>query len=134
MRKICSYTGCNVAVEVGDFDRNSPRCPDHPLAYTPKQIYQHQRDERGKYIYSTYKWKKLRKQYATANPLCEHCLRFDILEPVAVVDHIKEISDGGEPYEWDNLQSLCHGCHSRKTASEKRARAGANGFKSMNDF
>lgn len=35
-------------------------------------------------------------------------------------DHIKEISDGGAPYDLSNGQSLCASCHSRKTA---RARA-----------
>ncbi len=134
MRKICTYPGCNVAVEVDDFDRSSPRCSSHPLTHTPKKRYEHHHDPTGKVIYGTYKWKKLRKAYAAEHPLCEHCLRYEILEPVAVVDHIKEIKDGGEPYDPNNLQSLCHSCHNRKTASERRAREGSNGFKSMNDF
>jgi len=134
LRKICSYSGCNVAVEVNDFDRSSPRCPDHPPKHQHTERKQHQHNEQGKVIYHTYKWKKLRKAYAADHPLCEHCLRYEIYTPLAVVDHIKELSDGGEPYERSNLQSLCHSCHNRKTASERRIRDKGNGFKSMSDF
>jgi 5-methylcytosine-specific restriction protein A len=34
------------------------------------------------------------------------------------VDHIVPVARGGALLDWDNLQSMCHGCHSRKTASE----------------
>ena len=30
------------------------------------------------------------------------------------VDHIKEITEGGEKYDLDNLQTLCTKCHNRK--------------------
>jgi len=133
MRKICSYPGCNAVVEVDDFDRSSPRCHAHPVTHVPKKIYKHHYRE-GKNIYHGYKWKKLRQAYAEKNPLCEHCLRYDILEPVAVVDHIEEISDGGEPYDWNNLQSLCTSCHRRKTVAESKKRNKKGDFKSLNDF
>lgn len=48
-------------------------------------------------------------------------------EPAVIVDHVKEIADGGDPYDWDNLQSLCLPCHNRKTAAERRRRAGGGG-------
>ena len=131
MRKICTYPGCNVAVEVDDFDRSSPRCPQHPSMYVPKKVYKHHYHN-GKHIYDSYQWKKLRKQYAEQQPLCEHCLKFDILTPLAVVDHVKEIEDGGEPFDINNLQSLCHSCHNRKTAEEKRKRNRKG--KSISDF
>lgn len=134
MRKICSYPGCNTPVEVDDLDRSSPRCPQHPLAYTPKKIYSHQHDHTGKVIYGTYKWKKLRKAYKDEHPLCEDCLIYDIHTPVAVVDHVIELEDGGDPYDPANFRSLCHTCHNRKTARERKKRNKSNGFKSMNDF
>lgn len=37
------------------------------------------------------------------------------------VDHILRLEDGGEPYDLDNLQSLCIGCHRDKTALENSA-------------
>jgi 5-methylcytosine-specific restriction endonuclease McrA len=30
------------------------------------------------------------------------------------------IHRGGEPYDLDNLQSLCHRCHRRKTMAEAK--------------
>ena len=136
MRKICSYPSCNAAVEVDDFDRSSPRCYQHPSTHTPKKIYKHHHRE-GKNIYHSYKWKKLRQAYAEKNPLCEHCLRYDIYERVAVVDHVFEILDGGEPFDYNNLQSLCRSCHSRKTNQEAKKRNDKkknNGFGNMSDF
>jgi 5-methylcytosine-specific restriction protein A len=34
------------------------------------------------------------------------------------VDHIVPISRGGDRLRLDNLQTLCHRCHSKKTATE----------------
>lgn len=133
MKKICSCAGCNNSVEVGDFDRSSPRCSEHPLSYTPKKRYEHQHIN-GKHIYSSYRWKQLRKSYATANPICEHCYAHGMIEPLAVVDHILELEDGGDPYDYNNLQSLCHCCHNKKTASERKRRHGKGTHKSLNDF
>lgn len=135
MKKICSYPGCNAVVEVDDFDRSSPRCPLHAQdARTPKKRYAHHYHD-GKNIYYTYQWKKLRKAYIGENPLCEMCAKRGINTPARVVDHIKEISDGGEPFDWDNLQSLCNECHYRKTLDERRKRnAEQKGFSSLSDF
>jgi len=33
-----------------------------------------------------------------------------------MVDHIREISDGGAQLDSSNLQSLCSACHAAKTA------------------
>ena len=137
MRRICSYPGCNTPVEVDDFDRGSPRCFAHPATHVPKKRYEHHHGADGKVIYSTYKWKKLRQSYAEKNPLCEHCLRYDILTPVAVVDHVHEISLGGEPYDYNNLMSLCYSCHARKTnkvRKEQEQKKKNKGFNIMSDF
>jgi len=34
------------------------------------------------------------------------------------VDHIQPVSDGGAPFDQDNLQPLCKSCHSRKTNAD----------------
>ena len=34
------------------------------------------------------------------------------------VDHITPISAGGKPFDMENLQTLCFGCHMRKTLQE----------------
>ncbi len=33
-------------------------------------------------------------------------------------DHIQPLRRGGDPWDMDNLQSLCRGCHIAKTAAE----------------
>jgi 5-methylcytosine-specific restriction enzyme A len=61
-------------------------------------------------FYNTRTWKRLRRLKLARNPLCEVCGR-----PASDVDHTKSINSGGDPYAMDNLRSLCHDCHSRKT-------------------
>lgn len=131
MRKICSYPGCKVTVEVKDFDRDSPRCSDHPAAFAPKRIYKHHYHN-NKHIYSSGRWKKLRAYKVALNPLCEMCEKLSMVEPVADVDHIKEIKDGGDPWDIDNLMSLCRYHHSNKTQSERKKRKAK--FPSISDF
>ncbi|MCJ2385491.1 HNH endonuclease [Lactiplantibacillus plantarum] len=35
------------------------------------------------------------------------------------VDHIVPLANNGEPYDWDNLQSLCDYHHSMKSQRER---------------
>ena len=70
--------------------------------------------------YHTTRWRKLRKRFISQFPLCAECLTFDKVVEAKVVDHIKPIKDGGEMYDWDNLQSLCHSCHNSKSARERK--------------
>jgi 5-methylcytosine-specific restriction protein A len=63
-----------------------------------------------------YKWQRLRKHILERDHyLCQVCGR-----PTGRsgnVDHIVAKSKGGTD-DPDNLQTLCHGCHSSKTARE----------------
>ncbi len=36
------------------------------------------------------------------------------------VDHIRPLHKGGDPWDSDNLQTLCRSCHIAKTARENR--------------
>lgn len=53
-----------------------------------------------------------------ADPICEQpgCRAL-----ATEVDHIQGVGDGGERYDWTNLQSLCTPCHERKTLAEAQA-------------
>ena len=134
MRKICTFPGCNTPVEVDHFDKGSPRCPLHPVAQRIRKEYKHH-FHNGSNFYWTNTWKKLRASYIDEQPLCESCLVFGILEDARVVDHIKEIEDGGSRTDRDNLQSLCDSCHKRKTARERKKREhGQSKFGSINDY
>lgn len=75
-------------------------------------------------FYGSARWKKARNQYARNNPLCEECGREGKIVPMALVDHITEIADGGALLDTNNMQSLCVRCHAKKTAQERRRREG----------
>ena len=75
--------------------------------------YNHRRPLRHK-IYNTSRWQKLREYKKRRNPLCEECLRQGRITPMALVDHIIPIEDGGAVFDLSNLQSLCSACHNKK--------------------
>ena len=110
-----------------------PRFPDHPCAhpgcpalvrrgkkYCDAHAKQHPEEIRSaaKRGYGN-EWRKARKKYLEAHPLCEECLKLDRYVKATDVDHI--IPHRGDPILfWDrnNWQALCHRCHSRKTGRE----------------
>lgn len=65
------------------------------------------------------RWQKYRAWYLSQHPLCVYCQAKGIVRAATVVDHI-EPHKGDERKFWNeaNHQSLCAGCHNRKTASE----------------
>jgi 5-methylcytosine-specific restriction protein A len=50
--------------------------------------------------------------------LCLHCEEEGKVVPADVVDHIKPIKQGGAKLSHNNIQSLCHSCHNKKTYEE----------------
>jgi 5-methylcytosine-specific restriction protein A len=70
-------------------------------------------------VYDLQEWKRVRREYLTDHPLCHHCQARGILKPAEHVDHIVPITKGGEWFDEDNLQGLCHPCHSVKTLGDK---------------
>lgn len=61
-----------------------------------------------------YQWQKARKSHLELYPLCTACGRL-----ANTVDHIVP-HKGNKRLFWDrsNWQSMCHSCHSKKTATE----------------
>lgn len=70
-------------------------------------------------VYSTWRWRKLRKIQLSREPLCRECAKQGRTTPATVADHIIPIRQGGEIWDLDNIQSLCHACHQRKTIKEQ---------------
>lgn len=65
------------------------------------------------------RWRKAKKKFLEANPLCVRCIQAGQLTKAVVVDHI--IPHRGDMILfWDesNWQSLCIKCHNRKTRVE----------------
>lgn len=61
------------------------------------------------------RWKRLRRRIlARDNWRCRACGKAGRLE----VDHIQPLEKDGDPWNENNLQALCRGCHILKTARE----------------
>lgn len=108
--KPCAYPGCPRLVARGYCDIHRRCQPDY---HKPD----HQR------LYNTARWKQLRRRQLAYQPWCADCLTEGYYVQATDVDHVKP-HKGDERlfYDANNLQSLCHVCHSRKTAEELRAR------------
>lgn len=78
------------------------------------------RDQDSKRFYNSGAWKKVRRLKLSQSPLCELCLHSTPrqLRPASHVHHKIELRDDRSlGLDLDNLQALCHGCHSRLHAS-----------------
>lgn len=60
------------------------------------------------------RWRKLRfTVLEAAGWACTGCGRY-----ANEVDHVQPLHKAGAPYDTDNLQALCRGCHIAKTRAE----------------
>ena len=121
------------------------RCPkvvDSRIGYCDIHLEEHNRSQKGRHrrynqarsldpgeaklarFYQTAAWHKIRTAYMSQSPLCEHCTLRNRVVVGTMVDHIEERRDGGADLDMSNLQTLCHRCHSTKTAEERRRRHG----------
>ena len=67
------------------------------------------------------RWRRLRLAILSRDGgLCTECNRHGRVNVATEVDHVTPKAQGATD-AWDNLQSLCRSCHSRKTATEQRA-------------
>lgn len=71
-------------------------------------------------------WQALREMILSAEPLCRECAKQGLVIVATEVDHIIPKKQGGEDSE-DNLQPLCHSCHSRKTMRETQLKVKSSG-------
>lgn len=109
-KKPCRYPGCAELT-------NELYCEKHKKEMN-KQYNQHERDLFSKTFYSSPKWREVRKRKLQQQPFCEECKRNGTIIKATIVDHIVPIKQGGQPYDMNNLQSLCWSCHSRKSVKE----------------
>ncbi len=112
-RTICSWPGCVQLVFLPG------RYCDKHKELREKQISERKKS-RDKWRGSAasrgydYQWGKFRKSYLRNHPVCAHCGRL-----ATEVDHIIPFKgDKARIFDENNLQPLCHECHSKKTASE----------------
>jgi 5-methylcytosine-specific restriction enzyme A len=106
----CNEPGCAELIRDGRY------CSTHNTAHI--HLYEHERGTSAQRGYGA-RWQRLRRMFLAAHPICEDP---DQVHPAQVVpatdvDHIVSLRDGGSNRE-ENLQALCHACHSHKTAKE----------------
>lgn len=96
-------------------------CADHGGEDAVKRASDQRRGSSRERGYNTPGWRRLRARKLEESPLCqceEHRGAFDA--PAATdVDHIVPHAGPNDPLFWDysNLSSKAHACHSRKTAA-----------------
>ncbi len=70
----------------------------------------------SKWPYGTTQWQRLRAAKLSDQPLCEVCIRRDVVEVATVVDHVTAIAKGGDPFPpLPGLMAMCEPCHNIKT-------------------
>ena len=94
----CAHTGCGAA-------SRERYCPAH------RRDAGAERPSAAKRGYGR-RWQRLRAMKLRRDPICE------CGQAATEVDHKTPLSARGTN-AWDNLQSLCKPCHSRKTAIEQ---------------
>lgn len=69
-----------------------------------------------------HRWNELRNRFIVINPLCRMCEQEGRVEPATEVDHIIPFIGLEDPLrvQWENLQSLCHSCHVKKTWKDRK--------------
>ncbi len=113
-QKPCSAQGCRALT------RNPRYCDEHAnLAKAAAAKLADKKRESSSQRGYGYKWQQASKGFLARHPLCaEHDRRGEVVAATDV-DHITP-HKGDMSLFWDrtNWQSLCHSCHSTKTASE----------------
>ncbi len=106
----CAHRGCPAIVRDGRY------CAEHK---TDSQAYDQRRGASSQRGYGS-RWRRLRFMVLRADPLCAdpwgvHKKTGEVVLATDV-DHIVAKSAGGTD-AMDNLQPLCHACHSKKTSA-----------------
>jgi len=95
---------------------NSPKKIKRPWKPERKPF---KREKTNYDFYNSSRWRKTSILYRDKNPLCEmDCKTNGIVTSAEMVDHIIPIKNGGDLYNFNNLQSGCHKCHNKKSGRE----------------
>jgi 5-methylcytosine-specific restriction protein A len=107
-RRPCAYPGCPELVASG-------RCAKHQQA----RAFVRERERQNLY---DRRWQRIRKSYLTAFPWCADCLAQGRYTPATDVHHEVRHQGNRAIFLSSPLRSLCHACHSRRTAAEVKAK------------
>ena len=103
----CRHPGCPALTRDGWCDKHRPKhCRRSSAAYHSWYLLPIWRD-------------KLRIEQLLREPFCRECAKRGIRTRATDVDHIVDHKGNWDMFcDPNNLESLCHSCHSRKTARE----------------
>ena len=105
----CRHPGCGVLVSGGYCAAHQPLKKDQRSAEA----------QAWRWLYGTEAWKRLRGDQLLAEPFCRECAGRGVRAKATDVDHIRDHKGDWAVFtDPENLESLCHSCHSRKTARE----------------
>lgn len=66
-------------------------------------------------------WAKLSARHKRENPLCKACLELGFVVAAEITDHVVPVHVRPDlRMDESNLQSLCRGCHTRKTNEDTK--------------
>lgn len=113
LKTICSWPGCGKSVLLPDRYCDKHKKLKEEQDRQRKASTDYRRGSAASRGYD-YAWSKFRKSYLRLHPVCAVCGRL-----ANEVDHVIPFKgDKTKIFDLDNLQPLCHECHSRKTAKE----------------
>lgn len=73
----------------------------------------HHNQTHGGHVYNS-AWVKVRNKKLSMNPLCEECLKHDVIKEATLVHHIIPVDVRPElKLVMDNLMSVCNVCHGK---------------------
>lgn len=114
--------------------------PTRPLAHRPHLFHDRAADDRtynhtrrklnpllwsAQQVRNSARWRRLRLMVLNTHPLCADPFAIHAtwgrVEPAVEVDHIVPLVEALDlAYDEMNLQPLCRGCHSKKSAGERK--------------
>jgi 5-methylcytosine-specific restriction endonuclease McrA len=80
-------------------------------------------------FYSSAKWRQTRREHLDEHPWCAICAIINLRVLATDVDHVIAKEKVADPYDHENLRSLCKLHHSQKTAKlDHKGRQNAKRF------
>ena len=108
-KRPCRQPGCPALT-----DRRDGYCEQH-AGYGHKMYKLSRADTGEQKLYQSARWRKLREQKLAEDPFCEACARAKPARITAatIVHHRSPLKQGGDPFEWSNLEAICASCHNK---------------------
>src|SRR6185312_3077963 len=76
-------------------------------------------------FYASAAWRRVRRAFLDANPVCVDCLAEGVVTPSTIPHHVEErLANPGRALDPTNLVALCGPCHTRRHKRKRPRGAG----------